>query len=674
MLHRLIDDAAPDSPAVICAASTFSFGELARRQRVLGALVGEMAPQGGVVAVVGDNDVGWIDAYYGVPRWGRIAHFVNHRLTPPQIAQAVDESGAGLVLAHPAVERRWTTATVTFDDLPGAGPDVAQPGADDPEAVAWRIPTSGTTGRAKVVQLTHRSLLAAVENTAAARPFTGDEVYLFPFPMCHVAGYNVVLFHSRGRPVVLLPRFGAAALVEAVNRHRVTHVSLAPTMLGTLLEHLDATAGALPTLRCVTYGSGPIAPPLLRRAMDRLGCDFAQGYGMTELSGNVAFLSPHDHRRALTGNPELLGAAGRPGPLAEVRLADDGEILVSGAQVTPGYADPADDVDGFVTIDNRRWLRTGDVGALDANGYLSIVDRTKDIVITGGENVSSREVEHLLEAHPGIAEVAVIGTPDPVWGEAVTAVVVRRSASAVTADELLAWSRERVGGFKKPRHVVLMDQLAHTSAGKIVKPELRRRLRPPGFAVPAEATTVVEVADGVLRLWARPEGTWRLRHWCACAVGRNGVAPLGSRAEGDGTTPAGVFPLGRGVDASGAEFGCFGTGADPGVAVGWHQVTTRDWWCCTPGSEHYDRLVEHQTGPGDEHLASIGERYAMAALIDARAPGRASAIFLHAAEDTGAGLEPTAGCVAIRPTDLVDVLRALTPQTWFVVTADQPVA
>lgn len=187
----------------------------------------------------------------------------------------------------------------------------------------------------------------------------------------------------------------------------------------------------------------------------------------------------------------------------------------------------------------------------------------------------------------------------------------------------------------------------------------------PGVA--EQADRVVEVSGTTLRLWSRDDDGWRLVQSSRCAVGRKGVAAVETRLEGDGTTPAGVFPLAKSADPAGHQFSCFGTGDDPGVRVGWHDVTEADWWCCTPGSGFYDRPVDHRIGPGDEHLSGFGDSYEMAAVIGVNAPGRASAIFLHVAAADGDGLAPTAGCVALGRDDLAAVLTELTPNTWFVI-------
>jgi acyl-CoA synthetase (AMP-forming)/AMP-acid ligase II len=368
----------------------------------------------------------------------------------------------------------------------------------DPDAVAWIIFTSGSTGRPKGVLLTHSSLAAAVATTAAARPLADDEVYLYPFPLFHVAAYNVLHAHARRRPVVLPDRFDAHRILELCHRHDVTAMSVAATMLRMLLDALvePSSAAPPPSLRTIAYGAAPMPEALLREAHQVLGCGFAQGYGSTELSGNAVFLDPDAHRRGLAGEARFMAAAGYAGPGVRLRIVDDtgrerppgrpGEVLVAAEQVCAGYLD-----DPEATAETIRdgWLHTGDIGTLDDDGLLRIVDRAKDIVVTGGENVSSREIEDALRSHPRVADVAVIGTPHPHWGEAVTAVVVLRAEAATDprrsdvsglhrADDALAEEirdhvGERLAGYKKPRRVFITHALPHNANGKVDKPALR---------------------------------------------------------------------------------------------------------------------------------------------------------------------------------------------------------
>jgi acyl-CoA synthetase (AMP-forming)/AMP-acid ligase II len=346
------------------------------------------------------------------------------------------------------------------------------------------IYTSGTTGSPKGAMLTHDNFGAAIAASQYGRPVSADDVFLYPFPLCHVAGYNVLRLHAAGRPVVVMDRFEAAAFVDDVERHVVTSVTVTATMMSSLLDHLDdhpEDRTRLRSLRQVAYGAAPMPPSLLRRAIDALGVDFTQGYGMTELSGNATFLGPDAHRQALAGAEHLLAAAGRPAPNVEIRVADDtgrdvapgatGEIVVRGDQVMARYWQDEEATQRAFT---GRWFHTGDIGRFDAEGWLYVVDRKKDVIVTGAENVSSREVEDaILSVCPEIRETAVIGVPDPHWGENVCAVIVLRPHSTIEPRELTDRVRQRLAGFKVPRHVVTVDELPRNATGKVLKEQLR---------------------------------------------------------------------------------------------------------------------------------------------------------------------------------------------------------
>jgi acyl-CoA synthetase (AMP-forming)/AMP-acid ligase II len=239
-------------------------------------------------------------------------------------------------------------------------------------------------------------------------------------------------------------------------------------MLHSLLAHLDESGTTLPTLREIAYGSAAIPAELLRRAIARLNVDFHQGYGMTETGGNVTFLGPEEHRAGVGGDAAALATAGRPHSEVELRIADgSGEILLRGAQVAPGLTAAAHD----------GWFATGDVGRIDDEGRLVVVDRLKDVIITGGENVSSRELEDVLSSHPDVDMVAVVGVPDDYWGEAICAVVVAKRGRRPSVDRLVAHARAHLAAFKRPRHVLFVDALPVTSNGKVAKAEVRRLAR-----------------------------------------------------------------------------------------------------------------------------------------------------------------------------------------------------
>ncbi len=500
---------APNDVAVIVDETTVTCGELVARIDDIAAWCAAQTTPGARVGLLATNSVDVVAALYGVPAAGRVLVPLNVRHSPIELRAQLDRSGAEVVLgtadlvetlpadnpaapvvlqqvgtgsagsnAHRLVAQRWLA-----DDPRGAS--APQSGA------AWVIFTSGSTGPPKGVLLTPESLRAAIATTARSRPMADDDVYLYPFPLYHVSAYNVLHAHLRRRPVVVVRKFDARRIIELADRHRVTAMSLAPTMLRMLLDELaQHPATALGSLRAINYGAAAMPEALLREADATLGCGFAQGYGMTELSGNAAFLTPDQHRLGLSGDARFLRAAGYAGDGVALRIvAEDGaevprgqtgEVVVSGAQVCAGYLD-----DPAATSQTIRagWLHTGDLGVLDDDGLLHIVDRAKDIVVTGGENVTSREVEEVLLSHPIVAQVAVVGLPDDRWGEAVTAVIVAAPGAdaALSADEQAVADilREHVGqqlaGYKKPRRVFIVDALPVNAGGKVDKPALRRR-------------------------------------------------------------------------------------------------------------------------------------------------------------------------------------------------------
>ncbi|MDF3339884.1 AMP-binding protein [Mycolicibacterium septicum] len=489
LLHELILGAAADAPqrraVVTDDGTTATFAEFDRQIRGVAGWVAARTAPGDRVAVVADNSAAYAQLYYAVPRSGCVLTLINQRLSPAeQAAQLVtaapslllgDErylsalagTGAPVEQAIAFEDERWRTASAA--DLPC--PEVANP--DDP---AWLLFTSGSTGVPKAVVHSHRSILTAVWGSVEGRSVPPGGVYLLPFPMCHIAGYNMLVQHAVAATVVLCAQFRPEGFAQLVRTHAVTSCSLAPTMLHSLLGNLNRTGTDLPSLRAIAYGSAAMPLDLLRRAIEVLGVDFHQGYGMTETGGNITFLGPDDHRAGAAGLPELLTSAGYPHRDVEIGIAAPsgdllpsgqvGEIVVRGAQVTPGYWP-----DGVST--ESGWLHTGDMGRTDPDGRLFVVDRLKDIIVTGGENVSSREVEDVLSGHPAVDQVAVVAVPDDYWGETVCAVVVPVPGHRPTAEELVDHVRTEIAGFKRPRVVLFTEALPLTGNGKVAKDRVR---------------------------------------------------------------------------------------------------------------------------------------------------------------------------------------------------------
>ena len=484
LIHELVSSAAatvPDRPALICAdGSAVTFATFDRQVRSIASWTARGTRRGDRIAVIADNGAEYARLYYGVPRSGRTLVLINQRLS-------AGEQLAQLAVAEPTIlvgDARYLDAlpkavehVVSFDDPEWQRAEQEPTETTEPivpDDPAWLLFTSGSTGQAKGVLHTHRSITTAVRGTVAGRSVRSGGVYLLPFPMCHVAGYNMLVHHAARSTVLPVAAFRPDAFAKTVNAFGVTSCSLAPTMLHALLAHLEDTGIELPTLRDIAYGSAAIPADLLRRALARLDVGFHQGYGMTETGGNITFLGPADHRAGANGDAAILASAGMPHDEVQIRIADAkdgiGEILVRGAQVAAGYWPdnrPA-------TVDG--WFHTGDVGRID-DGRLVVLDRLKDVIITGGENVSSREVEDALSTHPGVEQVAVVGVPDEYWGEAICAVVVARGEARPAADALANHVRERIAAFKRPRHVLFVDALPLTSNGKVHKAAVRQHAR-----------------------------------------------------------------------------------------------------------------------------------------------------------------------------------------------------
>ncbi|WP_406279131.1 class I adenylate-forming enzyme family protein [Embleya sp. NBC_00896] len=480
LLHEILVDAAREVPErtalIVPGHASWTFAELAAHARALAATVAARTSPGARVGILAFNRAEYVAAYYGVPWAGRVLVPLNPRLHPREWADQLARSGAELLFGDAdLLDRLGRPEVPTLDlDTVASMPARAFAPAADESALTWLLFTSGTTGRPKGVRLTHRSLTAAMRASLACRPVGADTVVLTPFPLAHVAGYQVGAHHLARRPVVVLRRYEPAELAAVVREFEVTNLSLAPTMIDALLDHVREGDGLRERIRSISYGASPITPDLIRRVDELLGCGLDQGYGMTELSGNAVFLAAADHR------PELYAAAGRPGPGVEIRIVDDagrpvptgdtGEISVRSEQVADGYwqLDTGEFADG--------WFRTGDLGRLDADGYVYVLDRKKDVIITGGENVSAREVEAVLREHPDVRDVAVVGEPDTRWGERVVAVVVAAPGASVAPDALVTLCRSRLAGFKVPRRVLFTDALPVTGTGKISKPALREQV------------------------------------------------------------------------------------------------------------------------------------------------------------------------------------------------------
>jgi fatty-acyl-CoA synthase len=347
--------------------------------------------------------------------------------------------------------------------------------------------TGGTTGRPKGVMLTGHSIETMSAITLMSYPFEGRPRYLALAPLTHAAGVLCFPVMTLGGEIVIMPVPDLAQFVSLIERHAITHTFLPPTLIYMLLGHPALTAADLSSLQCLWYGAAPMSAARLAEAIEKIGPVLGQLFGQTEAPMMISTLAPRDHFLP-DGSlaTRRLSSAGRPAPLVQVAIMDDqgallgpgqrGEIVIRSSLVMAGYyQDPA------ATAEAARhgWHHTGDIGYLDKDHFLFIVDRAKDMIITGGFNVYSAEVEQVLLAHPAVQDCAVVGLPDEKWGERVTAVVQPHRGQSPTADELRAFAKTRLGSVKAPKQVEVWPDLPRSKVGKVLKPDIKSRLRGP---------------------------------------------------------------------------------------------------------------------------------------------------------------------------------------------------
>ena len=442
---------------------------------------------GDVVPVIARNQAGWVTAVLGLIRAGALPAAVNWRLAAPEVttllelmkpsAVVSDEDCAALAAAAaaPLGARVLNSGVLAgLGGFVGAVPATAPPArpverlrGDEP---AILVHTSGTTGRPKLVPLTHDQLITAVTFMKLEVPEAEPGArHLSALPLFHVAGLaNLAYVLFTGGHLHLLSGFSPAGFVDELANRRIQLTQAVPTLIQALTHEVSSRAEPpdLSNLIEIVYGASPIRPDVLERAVSVLGCRFRQNYASSETGPlPVSSLSPADHDPARG----RLATAGRPSLGWEVRLGELGEIQVRGAAPLPGYWNDPEATAATLTPDG--FYRMGDVGTIDANGFITIIERLKDVVITGGENVYPAEVEAVLARHPAVADVAVIGIPDDKWGETLRAMVV--AGPGFDADAVLSWARERLAGFKCPSGVTVVPELPRNATGKVLRAALR---------------------------------------------------------------------------------------------------------------------------------------------------------------------------------------------------------
>jgi acyl-CoA synthetase (AMP-forming)/AMP-acid ligase II len=493
----------PDAPALIYRTRRWTFAEFyGDVQRAAAALRGAGVGPGDHIAVFDKNHPSCLQLTFAAASIGAANAVVNWRLSPDELAYVIDNSAA--VVLFVGAEFADTVAAIA-DRLPRVRqvvtvggesdeyeqwldsgttvPSAGQPGPGrdpGPEDTCLLLYTSGTTGYPKGAQLTHRGLAAHTTNVSSVFRFGEGDVNLVAMPLFHVGGssYSQFGFHH-GVPTVLTREPDAASLFGALAAG-ASHAFLVPAVIAGIVAAGDRAMAAMSTLRYLGYGASPMPLPLLRTVLAAWpDMHFIQVYGMTELAGVVTTLDPDDHRDST--HPERLASAGRPIPGVRMRLVDPvlgtdvgpgetGELWFATDQLMAGYWDNPEATAAAIT---DGWLRSGDIARLDDEGFVFIVDRIKDMIISGGENIYSPEVERMIGEHPAVAEVAVIGIPDETWGEAVRAVVAPYPGKEIDPEELIQFCRGQLAHYKCPRTVEVMAALPRNGTGKILKRSLR---------------------------------------------------------------------------------------------------------------------------------------------------------------------------------------------------------
>ncbi len=490
----------PEKCALTEEDRRWTYRELEERTaKVAAMLVNLGLKKGDRIAWIGKNSDLYFTLFYGAARIGIVTVPVGWRLAPAEWAFIVNDTkakalftgpgfeaaGAALHSEIPLVEHlidaamaRSMIATTPrtdaeCDDFEAAGPDDA----------VLQLYTSGTTGNPKGAVLSNRNLFALRQNNSepklAYTQWDDDEVTLIAMPCAHIGGTGLgIMAMATGLPGHILAEFTPDGFFDAVEQSGVTRLFIVPAALQMLINHPRCATVDFGQLKYILYGAAPIPLELLRQCINMFGTQFIQVYGMTETTGTITMLPPEDHDPA--GN-ERMRSAGKPLPGVELKIADIngnslppgevGELLTRSSNNMIGYWNLPDATAN--TMDTDGWIRTGDAGYLDTDGYLFIHDRVKDMIISGGENIYPAEVESAIYGHPDIMEVAVVGVPDDKWGEAVKAFCVPKAGHQIDTESVILWAREKIAGFKVPKTVDVIDSLPRNASGKILRKDLR---------------------------------------------------------------------------------------------------------------------------------------------------------------------------------------------------------
>jgi len=470
-----------------------------RVNRLANALLKMGFKKGGRVAVLAENTHKYLETYFATAKLGMSVTPLNFRLSDEEITHIASDSDAVCFFAGDGYEARAagiakslkkTTSWIAYDNKAEGFIDYeamlaessdAEPGVPvDENDLAVLMYTGGTTGLPKGVMMSHRNLMTAVLSATIALAFTKDDATCFVLPLFHVSFWPALCVLMVGGKVVINRKPDLNGILKLIQDEKCTHINAVPTLYGWMLQLADVDAYDLSSLRSISYAGSPMPIEILKQCIQAFGNILSQAYGMTEALG-VTQLADSDHQIDGEGS-KLLASAGKPILCAEVDIFDAhdnplgtneiGEIVIRGKHVMTGYWKNPE-----LTQQTLRggWYHSGDMGYIDAEGYLYLVDRKADMIVTGGENVYPKEVEDLLYEHPAVAMAAVVSAPDAKWGERVQAVVVLKAGQSVTETELIAFCKERLGGYKCPKAVEFWDALPTSPVGKILRKDVKKK-------------------------------------------------------------------------------------------------------------------------------------------------------------------------------------------------------
>ena len=489
----------PDKRALLDADRELTWSQVDERARQLaGFLSGRGLTPGDRVMVIARNCIEWPEISFGLAKAGLIAVPVNIRLAPDEVAHVRDDCGARAVIIHADHVDKFLDELTDLPLVLTIGPDyeTALAAAETapqhidvtPDDVAVILYTSGTTGRAKGVMHTHRALLYQAADTNLVTEASRSDVMLATTPFFTAGGMvRTVSWLYLGQTMVIHQRFDPQAVIDEIERTGITFTTFIPTRLHRTLAILeDGPPRDMSSLRRISYGSAPVPPGLAQKAMDLLGCDLQQRYGLTECGGQATILTPQDHRDIVAGRTSIGTSCGKETPMCAIRVVKSdgseapvgeiGEITIVSPANSIGYWNlPEQTAEAF----RPDGLRSGDLGYLDAEKYLHITGRRTDLIISGGFNVYPAEIERVIAGNAGVDMVAVVGVPDPEWGETPVAVVIPKSHAddqATLTAELTALCRAELAGYKQPRRFVYWTEFPLGPAGKILKREIANQV------------------------------------------------------------------------------------------------------------------------------------------------------------------------------------------------------